>query len=178
MSQPWGGGRKKLGLLTRSANKKAKIQPSVLSYFTSSSRDKVTSPDTEEMAFVFEGLESQEISHDDTEPVSGLTQLLPSASVSLPNSQDAPPVVNFGVSVPAVITSQGEHFHKNRVFRAEWQLQHPWLQHSMTRNVAWCQYCVWAVLEDKFPGTSGMLTCRGQRWPTEDGVNGNKELVT
>ena len=108
-----------------SANKKAKIQPSVLSYFTSSSRDKVTSPDTEETAFVFEGLESQEISHDDTEPVSGLTQLLPSASVSLPDSQDAPPVVNFGVSVPAVITSQGEHFHKNRVFRAEWQLQHP-----------------------------------------------------
>ena len=22
----------------------------------------------------------------------------------------------------------------------------------MTRNVAWCYYCVWAVLEDKFPG--------------------------
>ena len=78
-----------------------------------------------------------------------LTQPLHPAPVTPPQMQDIQTDI-FGIPLPLIITSEGAKTHKDRVFRTEWQQQHPWLQHSVVKNVAWCQYCVWATIEKKF----------------------------
>ena len=114
-------------------NKKAKVQPSIQSFFIS--KGNVPNP------VIIQSDWNDELSHDIAGSTDELTQPLHPAPVTPPQMQDIRTDI-VGIPLHIIITSEGAKTHKDRVFRTEWQQQHPWLHHSVVKNVAWCQYCV------------------------------------